>query len=175
MKRLLQGIVLCCACWLLPATATAQNLQAVSAWGILAYHDGFGIGARYLMPLGTTGLIQGAAVKDRFGLELWADFIDWSDSYHTYDYNYAALLPMVGVIWTFWLNPELALYPKIDLGYAIGWYRDWDNDWGHEPDEVHGGFFWQFSAGIIYRLKGNVALRAELGNSLLKLGAGFGF
>ena len=112
MKRLLQGIVLCCACWLLPATATAQNLQAVSAWGILAYHDGFGIGARYLMPLGTTGLIQGAAVKDRFGLELGADFIDWSDSYHTYDYNYAALLPMVGVIWTFWLNPELALYQR---------------------------------------------------------------
>ncbi|HVG59739.1 MAG TPA: hypothetical protein VNA24_14375, partial [Hyalangium sp.] len=65
-----------------------------------------------------------------------------------------------------------ALYPKLDLGYAVGFLTGWNDAWGSRP--TYGGFFWQTSVGAIFKTR-SVALRLELGNGLLKGGVGIGF
>lgn len=157
-----------------------SKMVGFSVWGIGTSYwgDGAGIGARYMIPLGNEGVLPPGRVRDRFALEFGADFLNWSERWHIhrdyYDYSFSALMPVCGVLWGVWVTPKVALYPKVDLSYVIGWYRDWDHDWGHEPDADYEGFNIEGAAGIMVRLSG-VALRAEVGSHMIKAGVGFGF
>jgi hypothetical protein len=144
----------------------------ISAWGILGYGNGLGVGGRFMMTAVPEGFLQHDRFKDQLAVEFGVDLLRFSYDFLSDDYGFMAILPVAGVLWNVWLNDRFALYPKLDLGYAVGFYTGWNNAWGSRP--THGGFFWQTSVGLLYKT-GPVALRLELGNGLLKAGAGLGF
>ncbi len=148
------------------------NSAGVSAWGILGYGNGFGIGGRYMMPLVPEGFLKHDQIKDQLALEFGVDLVHYSYSFLIDDYGFMQILPVVGAMWNVWLNDQFALYPKLDLGYGVGFFTGWNDAWGNRP--THGGFFWQTSVGLIYKTS-SVAVRLELGNGLLKGGVGIGF
>jgi hypothetical protein len=155
--------------------------QSLSVWGVLdpGPIDGFGFGGRYTMPLVPEGVLHAPRVKDEFTLELGADFVHYSATVgwapYTVDYTWNGILVVGGVTWNFWLNPNLALYPKLDLGYLFGQYSGWDSGYYGTYGRANlGGVFLQGAAGLIYRFQ-SLALRVELGSGLLRLGVGFPF
>jgi hypothetical protein len=153
----------------------AGGSSGPTVWGILGgWYGGFGVGARYMVPLPIKPLITQGTARDNFALEFGADFMTFSYGYAALgDYRWNAVLPVVGAMWNVWLNEKLAFYPKLDLGYFIGWYSGWNSAWGNQP--THGGFFWNVALGGMYRLSDRVALRGELGYAGLKVGASFLF
>ena len=137
----------------------------LTVWGILGHHHsraGFGVGIHYMIPLGE-GLLHDAGVRDGFSLELGADLT----TFYYYDHGaYLRIRPAVGVLWTFWLLDELALYPKLDVGMPV---------WFLHPNR--GPLGWpgpNFALGLLYALDG-LDLRVELGAYGLHLGALFRF
>jgi hypothetical protein len=144
----------------------------LSAWGIVGYGNGLGVGGRFMMTAIPEGFLQHDRLKDQLAVEVGVDLLRFSFSFLNEDYGFMAVLPVAGVLWNVWLNDQFALYPKLDLGYAVGFFTGWDDGWGNRP--THGGFFWQTSAGLLYKTR-SVALRLELGNGLLKAGVGIGF
>jgi hypothetical protein len=169
----------------LPTASAAKSAprrggQMLSLWGVLdpGPVDGVGIGGRAMLPLAPHGILQHPRIKDEFTLELGADLVHYSErvgvpGYPYVDYSWNGFLPVVGATWNFWFTPDLALYPKLDLGYWFGWYRGWDDRYGYHR-RGHGGAFVQGAVGLIYRLQA-VSLRVELGSGLLRVGAGFAF
>jgi len=167
-----------------PAAAQPSNSEAggisqegpdstgFSAWGIVGYGNGLGIGGRFMMTARPEGFLQHDRFKDQLAVEFGIDLLRFSYSFLGDDYGFTAILPVAGVLWNVWVNDRFAVYPKLDLGYALGFYTGWSDTLGSRP--THGGFFWQASAGLLYKT-GSVALRLELGNGLLKAGAGIGF
>jgi len=142
------------------------------------YHDGFGLGGRYRLSLIPEGLIQGrGTVRDSLDLEFGADLIRYRYGYRSpglaYDYTWWAFRPRAGLMWDFWLTPQLALYPKLDLGYEFGWFDGWDANAGPRPG--YAGLFLEPSIGLIYRVRPATSLRVELGSEGLKLGIGVAF
>ncbi len=140
------------------------------------YHDGFGVGGRYRMALVPEGLIAGrGTVRDQLDLEFGADLVRYSYGYRVapFDYNYTwmAFRPRAGLMWDFWLSPQVALYPKLDLGYEFGWFDGWDANAGPRPS--YSGLFLEPSVGLIWRFRPATSLRVELGSEGLKLGLGF--
>jgi hypothetical protein len=82
---------------------------------------------------------------------------------------------MAGVAWRVWLKPNLAVYPKLDVGYAFGWVSGYDcHGVGGCSDPSYGGIFVDGSVGVLYDL-GSVVLRGEAGNELVKGGVTFLF
>jgi hypothetical protein len=157
------------------AYGAAPSLKGPSVWGILPW-GGLGVGARFMIPLGIPPLLANTALRDSFNLEFGADLLHWSYDYgsNVFNYSWTEVLPVVGMMWNIWLNQSFALYPKIELGYAFGWFSGWDNAYGaNEP--VYGGFFWDGAAGALYKLNNGLTLRAEIGVAGLKLGAGWLF
>jgi hypothetical protein len=157
-------------------SAPRRGGQMLSFWGVLdpGPVDGIGVGGRAMLPLAPQGILQHPRIKDELTLELGADLVHYSDrvGYPYYvDYSWNGFLPVVGATWNFWFTPDLALYPKLDVGYWFGWYRGWDDRYGRSS---YGGAFLQGAVGLIYRLQA-VSLRVELGSGLLRLGAGFAF
>ena len=149
-----------------------------SVWGILPW-SGIGVGARFMIPLGIKPLIANANVRDSFALEFGADFLHWSYGFAAFnhDYSWSEVVPVVGAMWNVWLNslsPKLAVYPKLDLGYAFGWFSNWDSTYTG-PRPTYGGFFWDVALGALYKLDNGITLRAEAGYAGLKLGAGWLF
>ena len=137
---------------------------------------GTGVGFRVGIPVVPQGLIHGARVRDELVLEVGGDFLHYSNhvGFPIYgDYSWNGFLLVGGFAWNFWLTPQLALYPKLDLGFEYGWYHGWDTAWGgYYGQHSYGGLFVQGAAGLIYRLH-SVDLRVELGTGLLRLGVGF--
>ena len=125
-----------------------------------------------MTPISQEGLLKHERVKDQLAVEFGVDLLRFSYGFLGNDYAFMELLPVAGVLWNIWLTDKLALYPKLDLGYAIGFFTGWEDSWGNRPS--YGGFFWQASVGALYKLD-SVSLRLELGNGLLKAGVGFGF
>lgn len=162
------------------AAAQSTGPQLFSAWLVLdpGPVDGVGVGVRAMVPLVPEGLLGSRSVRDELVLDLGADFVHYSDRVGAYgyylDYTWNGLLPVVGLEWNFWLNRNLALYPKLDLGYWIGWYSGWDNQYGYSRPGGYGGFFIEGAVGLIYKLP-RLALRAEVGSGLLRLGVAFPF
>jgi hypothetical protein len=143
-----------------------------SVWGILPW-GGYGVGARFMLPLGIKPLLNNSNVHDGFALEFGADFLHWSYNYFAGgDYSWSEILPVVGVMWNIWLNENFALYPKLEAGYAFGWFSGWDYP-GARP--TYGGFFIDGAGGALYKLNNGLTLRAEVGIAGLKLGAGWLF
>jgi len=152
-----------------PARSHAQkgNITGLSIWGILAYGGGFGAGARFAIPVGSSGIFRNnPQLSDQFAVELGADVIFW---------NYAGygtetdIIPTAGFMWVFWLmHGKLGLYPKIDLGYHI--YTSSIAG----ISGVYSGLYFQGVAGIIYRT-GSVSFRGEVGSGMLKIGVALNF
>lgn len=143
-------------------------------WGILPWH-GIGVGGRFMLPLGIPPLIKNNQIRDSFAVEFGADLLHWSYGYiGSHDYSWTEVLPVVGGMWNVWFNEHLAGYPKLELGYAFGWFSGWDYP-GAGPQPTYGGFFWDIALGGMYKLNNGVTLRAEIGYAGLKLGAGWLF
>jgi hypothetical protein len=146
---------------------------SVAVWGILGYGNAIGFGARYRGSVVPEGFLHNPSVRDTLDVEGGLDFIDWYGyGVAPFDYGYNMFLPRVGVMWNFWLNPRVALYPKLDLGVAFGSYTG-----NFPPAGRHdfSGLFVEGSAGIIWRFRQTLSLRGELGSAGLRLGLGFDF
>jgi hypothetical protein len=155
--------------------ATAPATTGPSVWGILGgwYHGGgFGVGARYMLPLPVKPLLTQNNLRDAFALEFGADFFRYSWDYGPYgDFGVNLLTPVVGAMWNIWLNDQIAVYPKLDLGYSIAWFSG--SNTYNAPSQSH--FYWSGNVGAMYRLNNAVALRGELGYAGLRLGASWIF
>jgi hypothetical protein len=166
-----------------------------SIHGIFAYYwgdNGVGIGARYQLPIVPEGILH-AQVKDDIAVDFGLDFVHANfGAYPTYGYAYDpfwgtnvytqtgwkdltwnAFIPTVGILWDFWLTPQFALYPKLETGVAIGWWSaDFNSPFGYAGPHAS-AFFIQGAAGAKIKLKNNLALKAEVGSGMLKLGVAF--
>jgi hypothetical protein len=144
----------------------------ISAWGVVGYGNGLGAGGRFMVPVISEGLLHNDRFKDQLAVEFGVDLLRFSYDFLGDSYGFTEILPVAGFLWNVWLSDTFALYPKLDLGYGVGFITGWEDAWGTHP--VYGGFFWQTSVGLIYKTN-SVALRLELGHGLLKAGVGFGF
>ena len=161
-----------------PAASTTANStmdNTISVFGLLGYEysfagSGFGLGARYqkvVVPAGFLHLTNG--VRDELGVEGGVDYVSYSWG-NGWSYNEFSVV--VGVTWNFWLNPKLALYPKLDIGYRFG---SVSAPVGFATDYYStGGVLFQGAAGIVYKLD-RILLRAEVGSGYLRAGVGFTF
>jgi hypothetical protein len=157
--------------------APAPEIRGPSVWGILPW-GGLGVGARVMWPLGIPPLLTHAQVHDKWALEAGGDLLHWSYTFgvpgSTFNYSWTEIVPVVGIMWNVWLNDRLALYPKGELGYAFGWFSNWQGTTG-VIQPTYGGVFIDPALGAMYRLSGGLTLRAEAGYAGLKLGAGWLF
>ena len=156
--------------------SSSSGITSLSLWGDFdPGSNGAGFGMRLAIPLVPEGFLR-AKVRDELVLEVGGDFLHYSNhvGFPIYgDYSWNGFLLVGGFAWNFWLTPQLALYPKLDLGFEYGWYHGWDTAWGgYYGQHSYGGLFVQGAAGLIYRLH-SVDLRVELGTGLLRLGVGF--
>lgn len=147
--------------------------QSFSLWGVLdpGPVDGLGVGGRFAMPLVPQGLLHSPTVRDELVLELGADFVHYRERVgwpYYVDYSWNGLLAVGGVAWNFWFTPQLAAYPKLDLGWWFGWYRGWDGYGRRDFD----GVFLQGALGLVYKLE-SAAFRLELGSDLVRIGVAF--
>lgn len=194
MRTLLSTLALAALLAASPARAArpAEQVQHPAGGGELAgwlilgagygYHDGyqngFGIGGRYRTSLVPEGLIgpNSSRIRDTVDLEFGADLVRYTYRYSvpgtTYDYSWTAFRPRVGAMWNFWFTPQLALYPKIDLGYQFGWFDGWN---APGPHPSWSGLFLEPSIGMIWRFRPATSLRVEAGSEGLKLGLGFAY
>jgi hypothetical protein len=159
-----------------PARAADPNQPpggSVAVWAILGYGNALGVGARLRTSLVPHGFIHGSQLRDSLDLEGGLDYIDWYGyGASPYAYGYAMFLPRVGVMWNLWLTPQVALYPKFDLGFAFGTYT---GRWPVAGRHDFGGLFLEGSVGVIWRVRSSLSLRGELGNQGAHLGLGFDF
>jgi len=142
------------------------------------YQSGFGLGGRYRLALADGVLRDNAShVRDTFDLEFGGDVVRYAYGYRVapyhYDYTWWTVRPRVGVMWNFWITPRLALYPKLDLGYELGWFDGWNSSYGGHPG--YGGLFLEPTIGLIYRFRPATSLRVELGSEGAKIGLGFAY
>jgi hypothetical protein len=133
-----------------------------------------------MLPLPIPSLLANANtfLRDNWDLEFGADILHWSYDFgvpgDSFSYSWTEVLPVVGVMWNLWFNRNFALYPKAELGYAFGWFSDWQTGTtGAQP--TYGGFFIAGDLGALYKLDNGLTLRAEAGSDGLKLGAGWLF
>jgi hypothetical protein len=125
-----------------------------------------------MMPV-ANGVLKHATIRDQFMLEFGVTYLRRSYSWITgSDYVWNEVVPTAGVAWMVWLKPNLAVYPKVDVGYAFGWLSGFDCNGCSDPS--YGGVFVNGSAGVMYDL-GSMVLRGEVGNELVKGGLGFLF
>ena len=134
-----------------------------TVWAILPW-GGYGIGARYMIPLPITQLLTRTKFHDYWALEFGADMMHWNYDYIGVagSYSWTEIVPVVGMMWQFWINDSFAVYPKVELGYAIGWYSDTN---GATTTGLSGGnhLFPNGTAGLLYKLGNGITLRAEAG------------
>ncbi len=165
-----------------PTTAgtpgNAGNLDnAVTLFGTLNYAysgsgTGLGIAARYQKRLADRVAIRNhPTIHDDIGIEVGPGYSHYSFSVLNYDLSYNEYSVFVGVVWNFWFNDRFAVYPKAEIGYRFGSFSG-NNAFGDPPG--FGGVGFDGGGGIIYKLD-PVALRAEVGNYDLRLGAALQF
>jgi hypothetical protein len=129
-----------------------------------------------MFPIGIDPIFKGAntSLRDAFAIEVGADLMHWSYSWQVgSDFGWTEVLGVAGLMWMVWLSDDLALYPKVDLGWGVGWYSGWDDGWGNRP--TYGGVFWDATGGVLFKASDAITLRAEGGYAGLKLGAAWLF
>jgi hypothetical protein len=157
----------------------APGMKGLSLWGIVPW-GGYGAGARFMLPLPIPSLLanSGTSLRDTWDLEFGADILHWSYDFgvpgESFSYSWTEVLPVVGAMWNVWFTRNFALYPKLELGYAFGWFSDWNTGSG-ASQPTYGGFFVAGDAGALYKLDNGLTLRAEVGSDGVKLGAGWLF
>lgn len=139
------------------------DVGGLTVWGIVSQHRrsvGLGVGMHYMIPVGE-GVLTETTIRDRFAVEFGVDVA--THFYREDQRPYLRLRPAVGVLWTLWILDELALYPKIDVGFPIFFLHDhWD--W----------WFLNGAVGLLYRLD-DFDFRVEAGWYGLHVGALFRF
>ena len=135
-----------------------------SVWGVLPW-GGFGLGARYMIPLPITQLLTRTKFHDYWALEFGADILRFNYDYAfgttAYSYNWTEIIPVVGMMWQFWITDDFAVYPKVEIGYAFGWYSGTQGTTGGLSGGNH--LFPDGTAGLLYKLGNGITLRAEAG------------
>jgi hypothetical protein len=156
------------------SSTPGDKSNALSVWGLLPW-GGFGIGGRFMMPFPTIPrLLTHTKFTDYWALEFGADYLHFSYAYvGASDYAWNALLPVAGIMWQFWLLPNLAFYPKAEVGYEFGWLSGYNGPAGTTPS--YGGIFINGAAGVMYQLPMNLTLRGEAGYAGAKLGVAWQF
>lgn len=136
-----------------------------SLWGVLPW-GGYGLGARYMLPLPITQLLTRTKFRDYWSLEFGADLLHWNYDYGVvgaqgFNYSWTEVVPVVGMMWQVWFTENFAAYPKIEMGYAFGWYSDTNGT----TTGLSGGnhFFPSGTAGVLYKVGNGITLRAEAG------------
>jgi hypothetical protein len=161
-----------------PPRSSSGGTESLSFWAVLdpGPIDGVGFGGRVMLPLAPQGVLHNPRVRDEFTLEVGADFVHYQDRVGfapaTFDYSWNGVLLVGGPTWNFWFTPRFALYPKLDVGYFVGWYGG--RSVAPYSRAEFDGFFLQGAVGLIYKLQ-SLSLRAELGSGLLRVGVGFPF
>ena len=158
-----------------PAAAQGKLLSTgPTVWGGVGYWGLYGIGVSYMLPV-ANGVLKHPTIRDQFVLEFGVDYhrrtYDW---FAGDNYTWNEIVPVVGVAWLVWLKPNLAVYPKADVGYSFGWVSGFDYCTGNSSCSTpsYGGTFIQGSVGVLYNV-GSLVLRGEVGNELIKGGLGF--
>ena len=144
-----------------------------SAWGLLGYGGMYGLGLRYQKVVVADGFLKNANFKDELAVEGGLDYARQSSGWQGSNWTINYFRPAVGAMWNFWFNDNLAVYPKLDLAYAFA-SVSWPSGFGNTSAYSYGGIQIEAAGGLMYRLPG-LALRAELGSSFLKAGAGLSF
>ncbi len=156
----------------------------VTVLGILGYSyyfaNAYGLGIRYQKTL-APNLLR-AQIRDDLALEGGLDltYSSWT-SYWDYPYTvtgtYTAVSPVVGLVWNFWLNDKIAIYPKMDLGWEFGSVK-WDSTnpyWNstlYWSSHAYGGAYLDLAGGLAIKLE-RVSLRLQAGIHGLYAGVGF--
>jgi hypothetical protein len=145
----------------------------LSVWGLVGYGSMFGAGVRYQKVIVPDGFLKNPNFRDQLAVEGGIDYahesVGFGFGFGDVSINY--FRPAVGVMWNFWLNPQLALYPKLDLAYE---FASWSAPNGFVGSASYGGFGVEGAGGVMYKLS-SMTLRAEVGSSFLKAGLGFQF
>jgi hypothetical protein len=159
-----------------PPLGAAPSSHDLSVWGVLPYsygNFGYGIGARFALPLPIPSLLPKGRIRDNWSIEFGADYIRFSIGYVISDYSVNWFLPVAGVRWNVWLSDSFAVYPKAEAGYEIAWISGFPSGYSAPG---YGGVFVSGAAGLLYKIGGgSVTLRAEAGSFGLKGGVGFAF
>jgi hypothetical protein len=160
-----------------PASTAAFGSKALVGWAILGWNDSAGLGGSFQTSLVPQGLIHdpGFKVRESLDLDLGVDYLHYWNSFYAGPnrYDVSELNLHAGVVWNFWLTPQLALYPKVALGYGFAHYSgNWNSAYGHGD---HGGLYPELAIGGQLRLANAVSLRSELGWAGLKIGLGVTF
>lgn len=181
---LLSAVLLSASTALAQTTAGASNLEQPNAlfdrsphdrkqmftvWGYLPWYSGIGIGvgARYTIPLLKDGFID--TVNDSVELEFGAD-----GAFYSYYYGSGFNIGVpIGARWTFHIFPNFDAYAKIGIGFDYTFYS-----YGAAYANLLGtvsafGVYPDVGSGILYKLSGNLWLRAEASYGGLKVGVGF--
>jgi hypothetical protein len=147
-----------------------------SVWGILPW-GGFGAGVRYMIPVPITQLLSRTKFRDYWVIEFGGDILRYSYDYGFgttgYSYSWTEIIPVAGMMWQVWFTENFAAYPKVEAGYAFGWYS---NTQGGSTGLSGGNHFYPgATAGVLYKLNSGITLRAEAGYVGAKLGVGWLF
>jgi hypothetical protein len=186
MRRLVTAAL--AAVLLLATTAQAADQAAAAGphggtslvgWAILGWGSSVGVGGSFQLPLAPKGLIHdpGFKLRDSLDLDLGVDYLNYYDHHYAgpYAYDVSEFNLHAGVIWNFWLTPQVAVYPKVGLGYSIAHYTyspGWNPSYGHGD---YGGLYPEVAVGAQFALSRALSLRGELGWAGLKVGLGFAF
>ena len=81
-----------------------------------------------MIPVPITQILTRTRFRDYWAVEFGADILrinyDYGLGTTAYSYSWTEVVPVVGMMWQVWFNDSFAAYPKIELGYAFGWYSD---------------------------------------------------
>ncbi len=170
-------------------TGSGRGLDGqLSVFAILGYSyyyaNAYGIGARYQKVLAPD--VLRAKIHDDIAIEGGLDVVysswdypwGWGTGYYSLTGTYTAISPVVGVLWNFWLNDKISLYPKLDLGYEFGSLKWTSSDpyWSlYSPyfrAHNYGGPYLDLAGGLAFKAD-TVTLRVQAGIHGLYLGLGF--
>jgi hypothetical protein len=161
------------------AASGGHQERSLVGWGILGWGSAVGVGATFQLPLIPQGLIHepGFRLRDSLDLDVGVDYLNYWNTYHSgpYHYDVSEFNLHAGLLWNFWLTPQVAVYPKAGLGYSFARYNysaGWPQGYDHGS---YGGLYPELAVGAQLKLASNLSLRGELGWSGLKLGVGFAF
>jgi hypothetical protein len=146
----------------------APPLAGISVFGILGYGESIGFGGRYMLPIGIPSLLTHTRIRDSWAVEFGADLLYWSVSAFGANYHETELIPIAGVMWNVWLANDFAVYPKAELGFGF-------NVGSQNAYVGHTGIYPSGAAGLLYQVANGITLRAEIGSTGLRAGAGFFF
>jgi len=151
-----------------PAPGAILRRPAIALFGLYSW-GGFGLGARVEWPL-AQNLIKEVAYPNEIVGVGGIEYYTQSYSLFTSNYRWNFVRIEAGAMWNFWFTDRFAAYPKLTLGYDVGWLSGWDNAFGPTPSG--GGIAIEGALGVIYDLNKAFQLRGEIGNGSLKAGIG---